>query len=59
MPALPGENRFMGSSHGLSTVHYAHEPVGTFNVQRLTFNGKPSTINLATINRFMGSVRMR
>jgi hypothetical protein len=57
----------MGSSHGLSSVHSAHEPAGTFNVQRSTFNGKPSTINLpvptinlatinlATINRFMGS----
>jgi hypothetical protein len=46
----------MGSVHGLSVVHSADEPAGTFNVQRPTFNGKHSTINLSTINRFMGSV---
>jgi hypothetical protein len=44
----------MGSVHGLSAVHYPLEPKGTFNVQRSTFNGKPSTINLPTINRFNG-----
>jgi hypothetical protein len=26
MPALPDENRFMGSVHGLLSGHYAHEP---------------------------------
>jgi hypothetical protein len=36
-------------------VHNALEPTGTFNVQHPTLNGKPSTINLSTINRFMGS----
>jgi hypothetical protein len=47
----------MGGTHGLSAVHDALEPAGTFNVQRSTFNGRPSTINLPTINRFMGSVQ--
>jgi hypothetical protein len=46
--------RFMGSVHGVAAVHNALEPAGTLNVQRSTFNGKPSTINLSTINRFMG-----
>jgi hypothetical protein len=46
----------MGSLHGFSGAKNAHEPTGTFNVHRSTFNGKPSTINLPTINRFMGSV---
>jgi hypothetical protein len=46
----------MGSLHGLSAVHIAREPVGTFNVQRSTLNGQPSIINLLTINRFMGSL---
>jgi hypothetical protein len=48
-------DRLMGSVHGLSAVHSALEPAGTFNVQRSTSNRKPSTINLPTINRYMGS----
>jgi hypothetical protein len=50
----------MGSVHGLSSVQNALEPTGTFNgkrstrnVQRETFSGKPTAINLSTINRFM------
>jgi hypothetical protein len=45
---IKSHRRFMESPHGLSSVHNALEPTGTFN-------GKPSTINLSTINRFMES----
>jgi hypothetical protein len=48
-------HRIMGGFHGHSAVHKALEPAGTFNVQRSTLNGKQSTINLPSINRFMGS----
>jgi hypothetical protein len=44
MAAMPGK-RIMGSGHGLAPVHNAHEPAGTFNVQRSTFNVQRSTFN--------------
>jgi hypothetical protein len=44
----PDVLQFMGSAHGLSVVHDALEPG--------RFGGRPSTINLSTINQFMGSV---
>jgi hypothetical protein len=39
----------MGSIQFLFELHNAHEPTGTFNVQRSTLNVQPST------SRFMGS----